>query len=153
MLRRVGATQTVIRAELRKLKAALTPAEPKPAPAAAAKAAEPAAPPAPARDAEAVEERNARIRTLIPAVLTLRDRENAIFAEVRKELDHPPWYRGPDVIAVIQALNRLKPLYTQWDVLINELRTVFKERGEDGSRADGYGPDRATWDRLRNYPS
>ena len=37
-------------------------------------------------------------------------------------------------------------------MLIDELRSVFKERGEDGSRADGYGPDRATYDRLRNHP-
>lgn len=143
MLRRIGGRQTEIRAELRRLKAALAPGEP---------AAGPAAAIAPLPDVQAAEERNARIQSLIPAALTLRERETAIFAEVRGELDHPPWYRGPDVISVIQTLNKLRPLYTQWDALVAELRAVMRERGEDGSRADGYGPDRKTWEALRRHP-
>ncbi|MEV4577553.1 hypothetical protein AB0K16_30355 [Nonomuraea jabiensis] len=162
MLRRIGDRQTEIRAELRKLKAALAPASAPPqketvgppltpAPAPAQKETV-GPPPAPAPDADAVEERNAKIRSLIPALLTLRDQERAVFAEVRKELEHPPWYRGPDVIAVIQALNKLKPVYTQWDPLVDRLRAVFRERGEDGSRADAYAPDRKTYEALRRHP-
>lgn len=160
MLRRIGDRQTEIRAELRKLKAALGPASappqketvgPPPAPAPAQKETV-GPPPAPAPDADAVEERNAKIRSLIPALLTLRDQERAVFAEARKELEHPPWYRGPDVIAVIQALNKLKPVYTQWDPLVDRLRAVFRERGEDGSRADAYAPDRKTYEALRRHP-
>ncbi|MEU0519436.1 DUF4157 domain-containing protein [Streptosporangium sp. NPDC006007] len=143
MLRRIGGKQTEIRAELRRLKAALAPGEP---------AAGPVAAIGPTPDVQAAEERDARIQSLIPAALTLRERETAIFAEVRGELDHPPWYRGPDVISVIQTLNKLRPLYTQWDALVAELRAVMRERGEDGSRADGYGPDRKTWEALRRHP-
>ncbi|MBE1583632.1 hypothetical protein H4W80_001890 [Nonomuraea angiospora] len=144
MLRRIGDRQTEIRAELRRLKTALAPAP--------AQKETVGPPPAPAPDADAMEERNARIRSLIPALLTLRDQERAVFAEVRKELEHPPWYRGPDVIAAIQSLNKLKPVYTQWDPLVDRLREVFRERGEDGSRADGYAPDRRTYEALRRHP-
>ncbi|MEV4014132.1 DUF4157 domain-containing protein [Nonomuraea angiospora] len=146
MLRRIGDRQTEIRAELGRLKAALAPAP--------AQKETVGPPPAAARDAEAdaMKERNARIRSLIPAMLTLRDQERAVFAEVRKELEHPPWYRGPDVISVIQSLNRLKPVYTQWDPLVDRLREVFRERGEDGSRADAYAPDRKTYEALRRHP-
>ncbi|MGW0200462.1 hypothetical protein, partial [Nonomuraea sp. NPDC003201] len=142
MLRRIGDRQTEIRAELRKLKPAAAPVQKETI----------GPPPAPAPDAEAVEERNAKLRSLIPAMLTLRDQERAVFAEVRKELEHPPWYRGPDVISVIQALNKLKPVYTQWDPLVDRLREVFRERGEDGSRADAYAPDRKTYEALRRHP-
>jgi hypothetical protein len=147
MLRRIGDAQTAMRAEIRKLRAALGPAKPGPGTPQEVSQGAPAQ-----ADDQARQERNAKIDTLIPALLTLRDKENAIFAEVRAELDHPPWYRGSDVIGVILKLTTLDPLYARWDELVSQLRAVFQERGEDGSRADHYGPDRKTLQELRHHP-
>jgi hypothetical protein len=163
MLRRIGDAKKEIRRELRKLDAAAAPAaleqptiaakkhKAKPGMLRAPSGAKPETRPAPGFDEESVRERNEQIRILIPALLTLRSTENETFAKVRKELNDPPWYRGPDVIGVIQTLNRLDPLYTQWDALTEKLRAVFRERGNDGSEADHYGPDRKTRDELRHH--
>ena len=156
MLRRIADAQRAIRAELRKLRAAQRPALPAQPTAAQAKPDVPApsseTQTGPTPDQEAIIARNEQIDLLIPELLHLRDKENAIFAEARKELDHPPFYRGPDVIGVIKALNGLDPIYTQWDAVVEKLRAVFRERGEDGSRADHYGPDRKTRDEIRHHP-
>ncbi|MFC4015162.1 DUF4157 domain-containing protein [Nonomuraea purpurea] len=146
MLRRIGNRQAEIRAELRKLKAAraqsVTTVPTK----------EEAAALSAAADAEARQERDTRIEGMISAMSALRKRESAIFAEVREELDHTPWYRKPRVIDVIQKLDTLIPLYADWDRQVADLRAVLRQGGEDGSRADAYGPDRKTYGELRRHP-
>ncbi|MEU6721260.1 DUF4157 domain-containing protein [Nonomuraea sp. NPDC046802] len=146
MLRRIGNRQAEIRAELRKLKAAraqsVTTVPTK----------EEAAALSAAADAEARQERDTRIEGMISAMSALRKRESAIFAEVREELDHTPWYRKPRIIDVIQKLDALIPLYADWDRQVADLRAVLRQGGEDGSRADACGPDRKTYGELRRHP-
>jgi hypothetical protein len=155
MQRRIGEKRTAIRAEIRKLK---PPAPPPTAPAADAKggtqpqkdaAVDSAAQGAQQEEMQKREERNAKIESLIPTLLTNRDRERANFAVVHEELSKKDsLIRTPDSIVMMEKLNELLPLYAQWDQSIAELKAIYVERGESADRANQYAPNRAEWNAL-----
>jgi hypothetical protein len=153
MLRRIGDRLAEYRGEIRKLKKALTPVDEPPRAKSDADAGKDDAAAKEEAKGEADarrEERKAKVERVIPALLKARDHERAVFAELDKELNDPPWYRNTDAIATIQKLNTLQREYEQWDLTVNELKAVFKERGDDEGRADQYAPDRAGW-KARRY--
>jgi hypothetical protein len=88
-------------------------------------------------------DRLARFQDLIPACITLRDRERAIFAEVKSELESR---RGE--LSVITKLRGVQASYEQWDMLVKELRSLYEERGANPDRANEFAPDRAQWQAL-----
>jgi len=156
MMSRIGKRQTEIRSAIRDLSD--KPREPSakavaaPGASKTTQSVEQAAPErAPAKpDADEIarrEERNAKIATYIPACLTLRNTENAVFAVIEDEYASK-WTR-PDLILVSKKLNVLKQeTYPTWDGMVNELRSVFVERGESSGRADQYAPNRDRWNAL-----
>lgn len=88
------------------------------------------------------EERNQQLRSYITACLTLRDAENAAFDIVKDELDD--FY--VDLWKISRQLNRLQDeTYPEWDKIIEKLRSIYQERGDDPARAKPFAPDRVQW--------
>ncbi len=149
MQRRIGAKRAAIRAEIRKLtprapEPTASGGEPKPDKDAAVDSAAQAAK---QEEIAKREERNAKIESLIPSLLTNRERERSHFAAVYEEFKkEDTWLSKPDFSVITENLNQLKPLYEQWDQSIAELRAVYTERGEIRRiRANQYAPNRAEW--------
>jgi hypothetical protein len=144
MLGRIDARGTEIRAELR----AIRPPEASSAKAApdgkgpGPSKADPAAAAAPEQQAR--QEESSETSWLIPACLTFRDRERALFATIDEEYSH--WYRKADIYLVNRKLNSLRAMYEQWDVQLKRLRAALKERGQSTSRADEFAPNKAGFD-------
>jgi type II secretory pathway component PulJ len=150
MLRRIGVRGTQIRAELRSIRRPpAAPATNAKDPTAAGQNPDPTVAAAHEK-AERVEERNEKIRTLVPACITFREREKAIFVEIDEEYSH--WYRKADYILVINRLNALRAMYKEWDEQVDELRAVYVERGDPASRVEQFMPNKAGFDvRYRRW--
>jgi hypothetical protein len=153
MMARIGERQAQLRAELRQLApppavhhvetpkqagapAAGQPAEAQPDPAALAE------------EAAKREDRNARIDHYVRACLQLRDAESAAFAAINQEFGA---FFGPSYGDIAGRLNKLKnETYPQWDKLVDQLKAVYRERGDSPERAQQFAPDRAQWQALYN---
>jgi hypothetical protein len=166
MMRRISVRRTELRAEIKKLSQSLTVQDPGAAKGpigqamklegASDRAADMTSKPSQAeepvrhdairQETERREERNARLSDLVPACLALREKEQASFARVEGEFNRK-WFK-PDVILIINELNKLKEMYTQWDALVTELRGIYQERGESPDRANPFAPNRIQWEAL-----
>jgi hypothetical protein len=152
MLSRIGERETQIRAEIRSLTATL-PAAPAASPADAGETSGPTPAQIAVDDEEARaraeadaarEERNARLDKLVPTCLNNREHEREVFQEV--DAEYHKWLSNADPTVIFPLLNDLRDnFYPRWDEQVDQIREVFKERGDPPEHADQYAPDRAGW--------
>ena len=147
MLRRVSQRRAELRGETRKL-SSLQATKSTPA--------TDSAPAAPAVDphveAEAkVEELKAKADEIVSNMRTNRSKEQENFNAIQKELDkEQSWFSKPDLIAISNLLNDLKPMYEQWDKSVGDLKGVLQESGANPDAANQYGPNRAKWTSIHD---
>src|SRR5688500_16484245 len=87
------------------------------------------------------DDRNERLRTAIQSCQTLRDTESAEYAAFIEGTDDGGCRGLQDAGRRITSLRN--GVYPHWDSIVEQLRTVYRERGEDPRRADQFAPNRA----------
>jgi Domain of unknown function (DUF4157) len=147
MLRRVSERRAELRGETRKLSS--VPAT-KFTPGIEAAPAAPAADPQ-AEAAEKSQELKTRADEIVSDMRSNRNKEQENFDAIQKELDKEQnWFSKPDLIAISNLLNDLKPMYEQWDKSVGELKGVLQESRANPDSANQYGPNRTKWNTIHD---
>ena len=91
-----------------------------------------------------------REQLLINACELRRRQEQEDFEAIGEQLAKlDPRYPGSRAyIDILGKLARLKADYAQWDLLVQQLRAIYAERGDDPENAAQFAPDRVQWQTL-----
>lgn len=92
------------------------------------------------------EQNQSRINDAISNCQTFRKREQANFAAVDAEYDKT--FSKADSIVVMNKLNELSAMYTEWNKTISELRSLYQANGGSPDQANAYVPNRTRWQAL-----
>ena len=151
MLRRVSARRAELRAESRKLSPSRVA---QPAPASEVEPIKVKDQGAAEAEGEALakqDERKTRASELASDMRSNREKEQANFAEIQKEIDkEQSWFSKPDIIRISNLLNDLLPMYKEWDKSVEELKGILQESGVGPDQANQYAPNRAKWNAIHS---